>query len=912
VCSIVTQSEVDQDRGLRLTPAPGSPSPQPGTGPAPEPSPEPPTPAAADRDAADRERADLELADRELARLISEAGHDADAIADLILGVGIGIPHDLAILLLRDPVLGRLQAVRVQHGDERRAVVLQARLGVELRSLGEQARLGEQAGPDQPVEAPIPLAALPEPVRAVLAEERSGPVLALPVVGRRGRLGVLLIARGAQPGFTDHEFAQVLSAARHGGRALEDARLASEAAIGSTLTGMLPDAVITVDTVDVVTHWNRGAEENYGIPAAEALGRRLEDLIRVVYREGDVLSARSAVLSQGSWQGQVRQTTRAGRVLEIESTVRVLLDPDGSYLGLLAVNRNVTDLVSAQVEAQGLSRHAHELLDALDAAAATLDSTGRVTSSNAHWRAVAASRERCACGPVADGENWLQSLRGTSEPEASALSIEVSNLLRGRITSIHTECGCLGAGPDVEVSIEVTRLDVGPGGAVVVATMTGRRLPRYDGHDELTHRATHDELTGLPNRAALMEGLSTSLDRLDGTGKLAVLFCDLDGFKDINDGLGHAVGDQVLVAVARRLRQRCRSADVVARFGGDEFVVVLSINDVAQAVAMADRIVEVLDEPIVVGEVEVAPGVSVGITVVDVPPDDDDPVGTLLRDADTAMYHAKGRGRGRYELFDASLRENIEERLELATALRRAVGDGELEIVYQSRRYCGSRRIAGVEALLRWQHPDLGPIEPDVFIPIAERTGRIVELGEWALRQALADFTVVDDPRVTLAVNVSPRQLVGGRLARTVSAALAEAGIEPARLVLEITESAFLDDPAATRAVLDDLHDLGVTIALDDFGTGWSSMQYLRTLPVDILKIDRTFVADLPSDLEACAVVSAVLGLGHGMGLVVVAEGVESEETLAVLRDMGCDEYQGFIDGGPGVLREVMSRALEG
>jgi predicted signal transduction protein with EAL and GGDEF domain len=364
----------------------------------------------------------------------------------------------------------------------------------------------------------------------------------------------------------------------------------------------------------------------------------------------------------------------------------------------------------------------------------------------------------------------------------------------------------------------------------------------------------------------------------------------------------------VLVAVARRLRQRCRSADVVARFGGDEFVVVLSIDDAAQAVAMADRIVEVLDEPIVLGEAEVAPGVSVGIAVVDMPPDGDDPVGTLLRDADTAMYHAKGRGRGRYELFDSSLRKHIERRLELAAALHRAVGDGEMEIVYQARRYCGDRRVAGLEALLRWRHPDIGLVEPDVFLPIAERTGRIVELGDWVLRHALAELAGLPDQRISLAVNVSPRQLAGGRLVATVAEALAEAGIAPERLVLEITENAFVDDPNAARAVLAKLRQLGVTVALDDFGTGWFSLQYLRTLPVDILKIDRTFVADLPTDPDACAVVSAVLGLGHGMGLIVVAEGVERDEQLATLREMGCDEYLGFIAGGPGALHLVLCR----
>jgi diguanylate cyclase (GGDEF)-like protein/PAS domain S-box-containing protein len=842
------------------------------------------------------------VSDPDLVRLVAEAGSDVDQVTELLVRACAGIPHELIVLLLTDPAIGGgLQAARVRHLDERRGVVLQARLGVELRALNDVFDHTGRNG----LALPIDGAALPEPVRAVLAEERPGPVMVVPVLGRLAILGVLVVARGNAAPFTDTEQDHVLSAGRLCGQALENIRTAGDAARAGALVRMLRDAVITVDVMDVVTHWNEAAEEMYGISAAEATGHRVHDLVRSTFWEGDALSARSVVLKQGRWQGQVRQTSRVGRVLEVESQVTALRGPKGEFQGLLAVNRDVTAAVTARADAQAQSRAALELMDVLDAQAAVIDGTGRVTASNARWRSAAADRIRCVCGPVAEGENWVGALHAGTDPEAAALAVEVVNLLRGRVNSVQTECGCPQAGIDVEIAIEVTRVEAGRGGAVVVHTPVSRR-PR---HEELTHRATHDELTGLPNRAALMEGLSTSLKRLDGTGKLAVLFCDLDGFKDINDGLGHAVGDQVLVAVARRLRQRCRSADVVARFGGDEFVVVLSIDEAAQAVAMADRIVEVLDEPIVVGEIEVAPGVSVGITVVDVPPDDDDPVGTLLRDADTAMYHAKDRGRGRYELFDASLRENIEERLELAAALRRAVGDGELELVYQTRRYCGSRRIAGVEALLRWRHPDLGLIEPDVFIPIAERTGRIVELGNWVLRNALAEFarfTQGRDPRLTLAVNVSTRQLVGGRLAHTVAAALAESGLDPHRLILEITESAFMDDPAAARTVLADLHEIGVLIALDDFGTGWSSMQFLRTLPVDILKIDRTFVADLPTGLESSAVVSAVLNLGHGMGLVVVAEGVENEDILNVLRDMGCDEYQGFIDGGPGLLDTVI------
>jgi EAL domain-containing protein (putative c-di-GMP-specific phosphodiesterase class I) len=239
--------------------------------------------------------------------------------------------------------------------------------------------------------------------------------------------------------------------------------------------------------------------------------------------------------------------------------------------------------------------------------------------------------------------------------------------------------------------------------------------------------------------------------------------------------------------------------------------------------------------------------------------------------------------------------------------LRRAIGHDELRLCYQTRRHCGDRRVVSVEALLRWNHPTLGEVSPATFIPVAERTGRIVEIGGWALRRALWEMSEQPDRRLGVAVNVSPRQLQTARIVTAVDAALAGSGLEPERLTLEITEGALLDDPVTARAVLTDLRALGVTIALDDFGTGWSSMAYLRTLPVDVIKIDRSFVADLPNDPDACAVVSAVLGLGHGMGLVVVAEGVEREDQLAVLRDMGCDEYQGFIDGRPGALDEVLA-----
>jgi diguanylate cyclase (GGDEF)-like protein/PAS domain S-box-containing protein len=842
---------------------------------------------------------------------------DRSTLQPLLRQVRAAAPVDLVVVLLVDDATGRLVTALVDHRDGRR----RSRPGRTLSLAPRPPDRGGEPLPRLPgtggrrPELPHDHASLPVAVRAMLAEAGAGPVVVAPLAGRVLALGAVVVARvGDAPPFDLTERAAVAQAVHRCAGTLELRRLADQACRASSLVDMLDDAVIALDANDVVTGWNPAAERIYGVAAADAVGRPLGELVTTSYPSGDDETVRRKAMREGSWHARVRQTVGSGRVVDIDSHVVAVRDDAGRFVGLLTVNRDVTELATA-AGAELQNRFAREIMDAMDSRGAVLDATGHVVSANARWRAALADREPCACGPVAEGENWLGSLR-SGRVEAGGLADEVAAVLRGDRTTARAECRCPSGVPNRATAIEVVRVDSCHGAAIVMQSDVSWRRRMQD---ELSFRATHDELTGLPNRAALMDVLATSLKQLpqappDETGagagprrRLAVLFCDLDGFKDINDGLGHAVGDQVLVAVARRLRRRCRSADVVARFGGDEFVVVLSLDEVGQAVAMADRIVQVLGEPIVVGDVEVAPGVSVGVTVVDTPPEGDDPVGTLLRDADTAMYHAKGRGRGRYEFFDARLRENTVERLELAASLHRAISDDELKLRFQALRNCGDRQVAGVEALLQWRHPVSGYVRPEVFIPIAERTGRIVELGAWVLRRALAEFAALPDQRLTLAVNVSPRQLTGARLAETVAQALEDHRIEPARLVLEITESAFMDDPVTARAVLAELRGLGVLIALDDFGTGWSSLSYLRTLPVDVLKIDRSFVKDLPTDLAACAVVSGILGLGHGMGLVVVAEGVEREEHLAVLRDMGCDEYQGFIDGRPGRLGEVLT-----
>lgn len=881
------------------------------------------------------------------------AGDDVAAVQRVLASAMLGLPADWAVvwtLGARD----RLELAEVRHLEPARVAGLRARLaavmtpvepvgvepvGVEPGGHGAvTARFGsgilEQVlrggRPLRSVQPQLGNLQVPTELAAVIREQQVTSVVLVPVRGCQAPVGVVMAARAGTTPFdaADADFA--LGLARRAGRNLETARLVKDARDRAAVVDWVSDAVIAVDSEHRVTTWNAAAERMYGVPATDVLGRPLGEIVidspegagelwldtvglelglgagldlglGAGVRKNDSLAR---AIRQGSWRGRVRQTSVVGRTVEVETSLTARRNERGEYEGLVAVNRDLTEVLAALAAARAQETFTRDLMDALDSRAAVLDVAGHVVSANTRWRAGLSERDRCVCGPVSEGTDWLGALSASSLRDVSDFATEVEEVLRGDRGLARLECRCLEAGPERATAIEVARLHgVGDGAVVVQSDVSWRR--RLE--DELTHRATHDELTGLPNRAALRERLEASVRRLDGDTMLAVLFCDLDGFKDINDGLGHAVGDQVLVAVARRLRQRCRQADVVARFGGDEFVVVLPVDDVTKARATAERLVEALGEPIAVGDAEVAPGASIGVTVVDRTPEGEDPVGTLLRDADTAMYHAKERGRGRHELFTARLRVDISERLEYASALRRAVGNQELELLFQTRRYCGDRRVAGVEALLRWQHTKHGRIPPSTFIPIAERTGRIVEVGGWALRRALAQMAELEDRRLTVAVNVSPRQLQAPRMVEQVDEALITSGLEPWRLALEITEGALLDDPELARSVLTDLRTLGVTIALDDFGTGWSSMSYLRTLPVDVIKIDRTFVGDLPHDLDACAVVAAVLGLGHGMGLVVVAEGVESEDQLNVLRDMGCDEYQGFIDGPPGVLPDVLA-----
>jgi diguanylate cyclase (GGDEF)-like protein len=419
----------------------------------------------------------------------------------------------------------------------------------------------------------------------------------------------------------------------------------------------------------------------------------------------------------------------------------------------------------------------------------------------------------------------------------------------------------------------------------------------------MRHDALHDSLTGLPNRALLLDRLAHALERARREdGHVAVIFLDLDNLKVLNDSRGHSAGDELLSAIGPRLRGELRESDTIARFGGDEFAVLCEdIEDSAHAAVIAERLVRAFEDPFAVGGEEQFGSISVGVVVTEAGSDREPE--ELLSDADAAMYRAKELGRGRYEMFDAGLRDRITARLCLEADLRRALeGEGRLWVAYQPYYRLPGRQVAGVEALVRWDHPERGSIPPVEFIPMAEESGLVVPLGAYVLRAACEQVARWQqrDPGLRLTVNVSARQMATSDFVETVQSILADTGLHPDSLGLEITERLLLEETPGTTLTIELLQALGVRLLLDDFGTGYSSLRYLQRYPLDGLKIDRAFVAGLGEDGAGDgAIVEAIVGMTRALGMGVIPEGIETDGQLERLMAMGCDHAQGFLLSRP-------------
>jgi diguanylate cyclase (GGDEF)-like protein len=426
--------------------------------------------------------------------------------------------------------------------------------------------------------------------------------------------------------------------------------------------------------------------------------------------------------------------------------------------------------------------------------------------------------------------------------------------------------------------------------------------------EQIKYMAGHDPLTGLPNRTLLREKIDRELAL---SGKTSALLClDLDHFKEVNDTMGHAVGDLLLKAVADRLTDCLRMGDSIARLGGDEFVVFQAdIRSRELASSLAQRIVDVVDKTFIIDGKSIHIGVSIGIAIA---PDDGDIADSILRHADTALYKAKANGRGTFCFFETAMDATRQQRRKFEIDLQQALESEQFEIYYQPQVATDSERVVGFEALLRWHHPERGLVSPAEFIPLAEESGLIVPIGEWVLRQACKDAASWPAP-VSVAVNLSPLQFRSQTLAHTVVSALGDARLPASRLELEITESVLLTDNDTALATLHHIRSLGVRIAMDDFGTGYSSLSYLRLFPFDKIKIDQSFIRELGNSKDCAAIVKAVVDLGTSLGITTTAEGVETSDQLSRVREQGCSEIQGYLFGKPlplSSVHELLQRQL--
>ena len=586
-----------------------------------------------------------------------------------------------------------------------------------------------------------------------------------------------------------------------------------------------------------------------------------------------------------------------------------LRDAQGAIIGTFGISRDITrrvraelaareysaEIIAANVELRRVERELRTLLEGSPDATVKLDRALRHMYVNPRAAQVIGlpveeiiGRTNRELGLPAGGmEAWEAAIRRVLDGGIPAEHESIHDRGDGRLY-IHSRLA-----PIFGEHGDVT--------AVLVASrdMTDRHLAE----EALAHQAVHDPVTGLANRVLLVDRAAQAIARLERhPGVVAVVFLDLDRFKVVNDSLGHATGNLVLREVARRLTGFASRGDTVARFGGDEFAMLCeSLENEEQIGQHAADMAAVLAEPIAIGGHEISLSASIGIATTD------EAIGSasdLVRDADAAMYQAKAGGRGRIEFFDAAVHDRASARLELEADMRRALDRGEFHLVYQPLYSLRSRQVTGFEALIRWDHPDRGPLPPAEFIPVAEETRLIVPIDRWVLDEACRQLVSWNAQRpgltpYTMAVNISSCQLSENDVVEAVTAVLYAHGLDPALLCLEVTETALLQEVALAQRVFEGLSALGVQIALDDFGTGYSSLGHLQRFPVNILKIDRSFVERMQPGNHESAIVAAVTGMARALGLRTVGEGIETEEQMQGLTFLGCDEGQGYLLSRP-------------
>jgi diguanylate cyclase (GGDEF)-like protein/PAS domain S-box-containing protein len=682
----------------------------------------------------------------------------------------------------------------------------------------------------------------------------------------------------------------VISARRDAEAAMAEAR-AAHARLREAID-ILPEGVVFLDAEGRYILWNQQYADIYKRSADQfAPGARLEDTLRIGVARGD---CPAAVGQEEEWIARRLALLKnpAGRHEQMLSDGRCILIEERrtSEGGIIGLRVDITEMKAREASFRLLfeanpipmfvyDRRHMRILAANDAAVSHYgfprDNLLAMSLRDIHDASEFAELETYT-GPASDrhaGRTWKHRRADGSVIDVAVYSRELTH--------------------EGTPAVLIAAIDI---------------TERKKAEARVAFMAHHDALTGLPNRVLLRSRMEQALQRTAGRGHTAALYIDIDHFKNVNDTLGHAGGDMLLQRVAERLRTSLREQDFAGRLGGDEFAVVLT--DVAHpedASRLAARLISLISAPYDICGQQALIGASIGIALA---PGDGDDVDQLMRSADMALYRAKADGKGAYRFFEREMDARLQARRVLETDLRRALITRSLDVHYQPMVDLATCEIAGFEALVRWPHPERGFIPPAEFIPVAEESGLIIAIGDYVLRRACAD-AVTWPSHMRLAVNLSALQFRVGDVLALVRGALAQSGLAPQRLELEITESLMLEKSKNVLATLHALREMGVSISMDDFGTGYSSLSYLRSFPFDRIKIDRSFVRELASNLDSQAIVRAILSMGSSLGITVTAEGIESEAELACLRTEGCDEGQGYLFGKP-CPREEIGALLDG
>lgn len=663
------------------------------------------------------------------------------------------------------------------------------------------------------------------------------------------------------------------------------------------------DAVITADAAGNIEYLNPVAEALTGWGKAEAQGRQLLEVFNIVNEQSRkiVENPLEMCLREGRIIGLANHTVlirRDGMEFAIEDSAAPIRDREGDIVGAVMVFHDVSERRKANDMLREREEQMSTLINAMPDIVCFKDGEGRWLLAN-------------------DFDLSLFEIKGVpyqgkKGSELAACSDFYREVL---LACVDSDEAAWRAGYAVRNEEIIPRPDGGkmtfdvikvplfyPDGKRKGLVVVGRDITERRGFEEkIEHMTHHDILTGLPNRTLLVDRLGQALARARRYHQMVgVLLIDLDRFKTINDTLGHDVGDELLRAVSDRIARCLRGSDSVGRLGGDEFMIILSdLAGVQESISVCEDILRELALPFSIRGHEMYVTCSIGVSIA---PSDGDDEQTLIRNADTAMYRAKEQGRNNYQFYTSDMNARAFERLALENSLRHALERNELRVYYQPKVNTSTGKITGAEALVRWQHPDMGLVSPAKFIPLAEESGLIVPIGEFVMRTACAQNKAWQDAGftpITMAVNLSARQLYEAELVATVAGVLKQAGLDAAWLELELTESMLMQQVEGPEKLLRALKDIGIQLSIDDFGTGFSSLSYLKRFPIDYLKIDRSFIQDVPGDPNDAAIVKAVIAMAASLNLKVVAEGVETQEQIDFLHNHGCDDVQGFFFSQP-------------